>query len=309
MHLPKIVNNKWHMPQAPQILLVALPLGNPADLTRRASDALEAADWIFCEDTRKLKSLMEAAKLQFKAGSRMTSIPGSEEWNFNWSQLEEAARTQDEFKVVLCSDAGTPSINDPGRALVIEAQKRAWPVLALPGPSAPVMAIQWSGGFGLPLLFYGFAPKGGGKSFDEFVSGLKSSRSFVFFDTRYNVQATLSALGEAGYGERRSFLAREMTKTHEELLSGTVNEVKVLVDKQLEKEGAIGELTLIIEGDGGVSAQAQALAQGDPEDLARKILSISQLAPKTASKILSELSGLSKQDSYKLMVDMKKEEK
>lgn len=294
------------MPHAPLIQIVALPLGNPRDLSRRAAEALEAADWIFCEDTRKIKALMEACKLKLKEASRLTSIPGAEEWNFNWSSLEEAARSEREFKVVLCSDAGTPSVNDPGRALVMEAHKRKWPVIAIPGPSAPVMAIQWSGGFGLPILFYGFAPKGAGKHFDDFVARLKSAVSFVFFDTRYNILSTLSLLEEASMGHKRAFLAREMTKAHEELWQGTVSEIKVLVEKHLNQEDAIGEITVVVEGECEVLSSSAPRSPQDAQDFARKILSITQLAPKAASKVLAELSGLSKAEAYKLMVDWKK---
>ncbi|MEO5667763.1 MAG: SAM-dependent methyltransferase, partial [Bdellovibrionota bacterium] len=202
------------------VTLLALPLGNPEDLSLRGKRALAEADRIFCEDTRKLHQLVQALGVSLKENGRVTSLPGDEEWNFNWRYLEEEAdRLKGPYSVVLVSDAGTPGLNDPGRALAEHAMKNGWDLKALPGPSAPILALQWTGGFGLPFVFWGFAPKARGKNFREFTATLRASKTLACFETRHQIVETLESMNEAGLGETRMHLCSEMTKTHEELWS------------------------------------------------------------------------------------------
>lgn len=291
------------MTQLPQIYLLALPIGNPSDLSLRAIQTLQEADWIFCEDSRKLRTLVEGVSVKLKNDVKLIRIPGDEEWNYPWSELEKVGN----INIVLCSDAGTPGINDPGRALILEANKRNWPLLAIPGPSAPTLAVQWSGGFGLPFMFYGFAPKSSGKSWDSFTRALQESRTFVFFDTRYNILNTLKMLVDSGHGNRKCFLTREMTKTHEEIWSASVLEIKNKVENKLKEENVIGELTLLIEGAYEKESTSQ-LGRESPLELAQKMMSLTQLPPKQASKLLSELTGLTKQEAYDWMLKNKKDD-
>ena len=286
------------------VSLLALPLGNPEDLSLRGQKAFADADRIFCEDTRKLRQLLQSLGISLKEQCRVTSLPGDEEWGFKWKSLEdESAKMKGAYNVVLVSDAGTPGLNDPGRALAEHALSQGWDLRALPGPSAPILALQWTGGFGLPFVFWGFAPKARGKNFREFQNAFKTAKTLACFETRHQVIDTLESLVDAGLSANRMHLCREMTKTHEELWSGTVVEILARVREKLEKDDAIGELTLLFEGE-GISGESQA-SHADPMTLARKILEMRTLPPKAASKVLAELSGLDKTEAYKLLVESK----
>ncbi len=280
----------------PAVKSVALPIGNSQDISLRSIKAIQGADIIYCEDTRKLKSLIQALELVLKNSVSLRSIPGTEEWNVDWSKLavEAAGKT-----IVIVSDAGTPIINDPGKALTQYAREHGWSFEALPGPCAPVLALQYTGGFGLPFAFFGFAPRNAGKdskTFQDFAKAIDQVRSFVFFDTRYQVVNTLKTLCELELGERKVFLARELTKTHEEIFEGTVIEVLEQVRAKLEADDAIGELTLVMEG--------QPLASSEQTSISvEELLEFRNAAPRKAAKILAQLKALSSQESYKLIVE------
>jgi 16S rRNA (cytidine1402-2'-O)-methyltransferase len=286
------------------VAVLALPLGNPEDISLRGKKTFEEADRLFCEDSRKLHALLQALGIRLKEGCRVTSLPGNEEWNFNWKYIEDdALQFQEPYCVVLVSDAGTPGLNDPGRALAEHALKQGWNLKALPGPSAPVLALQWTGGFGLPFLFVGFVPKARGKSWREFLSALRVSGTLACFETRHQIVDTLEALMASGHAETRLHLCREMTKTHEELWSGSVCDVLEVVKSKLERDDAIGEITLLFEGQGALASEANTSVS--PEELAQKILGMQQLPPKAASKVLAELTGLDKGEAYRLMAQSK----
>jgi 16S rRNA (cytidine1402-2'-O)-methyltransferase len=288
----------------PVVTLLALPLGNPEDLSLRGARALREADRLFCEDTRKLHQLLQALGLELKPSCRVSSLPGDEEWNFNWKYLQDDAEKLGAiYQVVLVSDAGTPGLNDPGRALAEHAQREGWELRALPGPSAPVLALQWTGGFGMPFVFWGFSPKSRGKTFRDFQAALKSSGTLACFETRHQVLETLEALVEVGLGETRMHLCREMTKTHEELWTGSVSEILERTREKLARDDAIGELTLLFEGEGRAAGGADGVQ--DPVAFARKILELRSLPPKAASKVLAELSGIDKAEAYRMLIDSK----
>jgi 16S rRNA (cytidine1402-2'-O)-methyltransferase len=290
----------------PDIYVLALPLGNPEDMTLRGQRVLLEADWIFCEDKRKLQVLLSALNIKTKESCRWKSIPSDQEWKYDWSHLEKESGQETPLKVVLVSDAGSPVVNDPGKALVEEALKRNWNLRALPGASAPILAVQWSGGFGLPICFAGFAPRESGKSFDNFAQQAQRAGTFVFFDTRYNVVSTLKNFEKAGWAQSPIFLAREMTKKYEELWSGSVEEIRVRVEAKLKEDNALGELTLVLQGQYQTHSLGQRL-EANSLELAKKIIEIAYLPPKEAAKSLSAIVGLSTQETYKLMVEMKLE--
>lgn len=294
------------MPSAAQlnITLLAMPLGNPEDLSLRGQRCLESSDRVFCEDTRKLNQVLAALGISLKGNCRVSSLPGDEEWNFDWKLLESDAQMSQAstYQVVLVSDAGTPGLNDPGRALAEHALKHGWNLQALPGPSAPMLALQWTGGFGLPFVFWGFSPKSKGKAFRDFQMALRGAKTLACFETRHQILTTLETLIEAGLGGVRMHLCREMTKTHEELWSGSVEEIFEKVQEKLKADNAIGELTLLFEGEG---KSVESLRSEDPLAFAKRILEMRTLPPKAASKLLSELSGLDKSEAYRLLVESK----
>jgi len=281
---------------SPIIKSVALPLGNPLDLSLRAKQVILDADYVYCEDTRKFRSLLQALDMSLKPGVKIRTIPGSEEWSEDWSKLESDAEGK---LVITVSDAGTPIINDPGLALTKYAREQGWSFEALPGPCAPVLTIQATGGFGLPFSFYGFAPKDGAdsKAFKGFVSAVDQVNTFVFFDTRYQIVNTLEKLAASNLADRSIHLTRELTKTYEEIFSGSVSEVLERVKAKLQKDDALGELTIVLEG-----RPSDSLSQSTTLTI-EELLEFRNAAPRKAAKILSQAKGLSSQESYKLIVE------
>jgi 16S rRNA (cytidine1402-2'-O)-methyltransferase len=249
---------------------------------------LRDADLIFCEDTRKFHDLAQRAGFPVKA--KLISLPGDREFETDWERFAADSPTT---KWALVSDAGTPIVNDPGAALLRFCRERGVAVEAVPGPSAPVAAWQWSGGFGVPFVFAGFAPKAnpGTRELLDFFSPVASCRTFVFFDTRHQLATTLEHLEENGWAEARCFVAREMTKPHEELIAGTVAEISRALRGRLEKDKGVGELTCLIEGRGEARAPGAAIGL---EDLAR----IRQMPAKAASKLAAQMTGRPARECY-----------
>lgn len=281
----------------PTVISLALPLGNPKDISLRAVEALQAADFIYCEDKRKVKFLCSALDISLKADVNLRVVPGNSEWDEDWNRLEEEAAGKN---VLMMSDAGTPVLNDPGAAIARHARSQGWPFVALPGPSAPTLALQQTGGFGLPLLFYGFAPRGTGperKDFKVFLQSMKSAGTFICFDTRHQILKTLQTLCEAGEENRELSVLKDMTKEFEGEFSGTVLSVRDQIDQHLQNEGGIGELTLVFKGSSGDDSSSSEGRHGSLEEW----LSFRKSAPRQAAKILSEKFGLKSQESYKLV--------
>lgn len=281
----------------PTVISLAMPLGNPKDISFRAVEALTDADFIYCEDKRKLKFLCSALAIQLKSDVKLRVVPGSREWDENWSRLGQEAAGKN---VLMLSDAGTPIINDPGAAIVQYAREQGWPLVSLPGPSAPILAVQKTGGYGLPLLFFGFAPKASHadkKNFQDFLSAIHSAGTFVFFDTKYQIGKTLEALAQAGEAERPLVVLKDMTKQFEGEFVGSVGEVSVQIAQHLEKEDGIGELTVVLKG-----GQEQSTDQAQEQSTqAAEWIAFRNAAPRKAAKILAQKFGLKSQESYKLI--------
>jgi 16S rRNA (cytidine1402-2'-O)-methyltransferase len=290
------------------VTLVALPLGHPEDLSLRGARALREADRIFCEDTRKTRELFTRAGIEPRG--RLTAIPGDREREFDWARLQdEDLRQNPDARWALVSDAGTPVVNDPGRGLLAYCRESEIEVRALPGPCAPVLAWQWSGGFGLPFVFAGFAPKAKGtgtKDLRDFFAPLRDSATFVFFDTRHQYETTLEHLIADGGGDRLCHAAREMTKPHEELVSGTVTEVlAALRDRQARQSGALGELTFVLAGAHAARVPGVQAAVTLPESVVtlEDLVQLRRAHVKEASKIAARLTGRASKDCYSAFVD------
>lgn len=278
-HLPSLVS------------LVALPLGNPRDLSPRAADTLRQAELLFCEDTRKFHELAQRSGLG-EIRARLVSLPGDREFETDWFRHCEGIEGPQKWALV--SDAGTPLVNDPGAALLKFCHEQSVRTEAVPGPCAFVAAWQWSGGFGVPFAFGGFAPKAKSastKDLADFFSPARVVRTFAFFDTRHQVETTFQHLEENGWGEAQVYIAREMTKEHEELLTGSVAEMSRFLKRRLASDQGFGEITCLLEGRGTVDAGGTGIGL---EDLAK----IRRSSAKDASKIAAKLTGRPARDCY-----------
>ncbi len=273
---------------------MAVPIGNIEDLSSRARDTIKRATRIFCEDTRKVRDLLERA--QITSDAKKTPLPGDREESTDWEQYfreDLEANSQSRPVWVLVSDAGSPVWNDPGAKLMQTARDLKWSHQAIPGPSAPVLLVQWHGGFGLPFVFAGFVPKGGGKDLEQFFSMVNVSGTFCFFETKHHIRETFEWLKNNGFSEKQMVIGREMTKAHEELLTGTVNELAVALESQIES-GRVGELSCLLQGE---QSQFSATEVGLVD-----LVTIRNGHSKEAARVAAKLTNLSTRDCYNALL-------
>ncbi|WP_446008789.1 16S rRNA (cytidine(1402)-2'-O)-methyltransferase [Candidatus Electrothrix sp.] len=229
MHTPKNTDNTG------SLYIVATPIGNLTDISQRMQDVLATVDLIACEDTRHTGRLL--AHLGIKAD--LTSCHKENEQQKTVYLLKKLSEGLD---IALVSDAGTPGISDPGAVLVRGAREQGLSVIPVPGPSALATALSASGHQGAGFYFGGFpAAKTG-----ERVKQLKALKGLncplIFYEAPHRVQATLQDCLEV-FGDRQAQLFRELTKLHEEHLSGPLS---ILIE---HTQGKVrGELVLIISG-------------------------------------------------------------
>jgi 16S rRNA (cytidine1402-2'-O)-methyltransferase len=219
-------------------VLAATPLGNPADASMRLREVLAKADVIAAEDTRRLRRL--TAALEIEPRGRVLSYYDANERERAGELVDEAQRGS---RVAVVTDAGMPSISDPGYRVVAEAIERGVPVTAIPGPSAVLMALAISG---LPVdrfCFEGFLPRKQGERSTRIAELVDEPRTMVFFEAPHRVEAALTALAEVLGVGRRAAVCREMTKTYEEVRRGTLAELR-----DWAGDGVLGECTIVVAG-------------------------------------------------------------
>lgn len=243
-----------------RIMLAATPLGNPADASLRLRELLATADVIAAEDTRRLRRL--ALALGTTLAGRLVSYYDANERDRSRDLVDEAERGA---LVAIVTDAGMPSISDPGYRVVAEAIERGVPVSIAPGPSAVLAALAVSG---LPVdrfCFEGFLPRKQGERAARIAELVHEPRTMVFFEAPHRVDAALGALADVLGSERRAAVCRELTKTYEEVRRGTLGELLAWA-----KDGVLGECTIVVAG---ASASDRRAAQGlrEPADWATAV--------------------------------------
>ncbi len=201
----------------PGLYIVATPIGNLGDLTARAADVLARADWVACEDSRV------TAKLTRHIGVRARFVryhdhSGEAERDSILARLSDGA-------VALVSDAGTPLIADPGFKLVRAARAAGHRVVTVPGPSALVAALTLAGLPTARVLFDGFLPAKAGARTKALDAVAAIPATLVFYETGPRLAASLAAMAQALGTTREAAVAREMTKRHEECVTGSLGEL------------------------------------------------------------------------------------
>lgn len=274
-------------PLSPGLYIVATPIGNLGDLTRRAADALARCDLIACEDTRVTAKLLR--HLEVSRPLRRYDDHSSAE---DRARLIEVMRDQ---AVVLVSDAGTPLVSDPGYRLVREAREAGVTVTSLPGPSAPVMALTLSGLPSDRFLFAGFLPNKD-KARREVLEELASVRAtLVFFETAPRLTRSLEAIGDVLPG-REAAVARELTKLYEECRSGSP---AALVD-HYETHPPKGEIVLLVGPPGEVAP-----SEADADVLLREALK-TEKASQAAAQV-AKATGLDRKTLYARAMELRGE--
>jgi len=268
-----------------QLILAATPLGNILDASPRLKETLEQADLIAAEDTRRAKRLFADLNLEIKAP--VISL-------FEENEIEKIPdiieKLKSGLKVVVISDAGTPAISDPGYRLVTKAIEENISITVIPGPSAVLSALVLSG---LPtdrFSFEGFIARKG-KERTEILNNLNTqSRTMVIFESPRRTLQTLQDIQEIVGDERKAAVVREISKTYEEVIRGSLKE---LVAWANSKE-VLGEITLVIAGvesTGKKEVDEQAIAEV-------KQLIAAGSSFKDAVQEVSTQRGLSRRELY-----------
>lgn len=238
------------------LVLAGTPIGEIADAPPRLATELAAADVIAAEDTRRLRRLTQALEVQ-PSGRIVSYFEGNEA--ARTPELAEALAGG--ARVLLVTDAGMPSVSDPGYRLVAAAVERGIKVTAVPGPSAVLTALAVSG---LPVdrfCFEGFLPRKGGERRTRLREVADERRTLVYFEAPHRLDDTLAAMAEIFGAERRAAVCRELTKTYEEVKRGPLAELV-----SWAAEGVRGEITIVIEG-----APESGPQDLGPEELVRRV--------------------------------------
>ena len=219
------------------LVLVATPIGNLGDMTQRAIEALQSADVICCEDTRHSGKLLAHFGV---TGKKLIVINEHTEYD---AREQIVSLVTSGSVVALITDAGTPGISDPGERLVVAVIEAGGNVTAAPGASALTMALVISGFPTSRFVFEGFLPRGGAERSDRLAMTTTESRTIVLYEAPHRLAKTLSDLTTACGAMRRVVLARELTKLHEQIWRGTLQDANMLVAVTEPR----GEYVIILE--------------------------------------------------------------
>jgi 16S rRNA (cytidine1402-2'-O)-methyltransferase len=221
------------------LVLAATPIGNPADASARLSEALATADLIAAEDTRRLHRL--ASSLGVARHARVIALYDAVEDERAGAILDAVAAGS---TVLVVTDAGTPVVSDPGFAIVRAAVRRNLPVTVLPGASAVTAALAVAGIPAERFCFEGFLPRRAAERRSRLAELASDTRALVLFESPRRLAASLADLAEAFGRERSAAVCRELTKTHEEVRRGSLDE---LAGWAATSE-VLGEITVVVAG-------------------------------------------------------------
>jgi 16S rRNA (cytidine1402-2'-O)-methyltransferase len=271
---------------APGLYLVATPIGNLEDITLRAIRVLKQADLIACEDTRQTQKLLNHY--------------GVETPTISYHEHNEASRAAELIeklahgaRIAVVSDAGTPSISDPGFRLVSLAIERGVRVVPVPGPAAFVAALIASG---IPIdsfSFRGFLPAKSGARRRELERIRNGTERTLFYEAPHRIRETLEDMVAVLGANRQIVIARELTKIHEEFLRGTAAEVLQIVKARGDIKG---EITLLI---GPASQDAPSTPAISVREHVAQLMRDEQLDEKSALKKVAKERGISKSEAYR----------
>ncbi|MFI1314797.1 16S rRNA (cytidine(1402)-2'-O)-methyltransferase [Streptomyces albidoflavus] len=278
------------------LVLAGTPIGDTADAPPRLAAELERADVIAAEDTRRLRRLTQA--LGVHTTGRVVSYFEGNESARTPELVEELAQGA---RVLLVTDAGMPSVSDPGYRLVAAAVERGLRITAVPGPSAVLTALALSG---LPVdrfCFEGFLPRKAGERLGRLREVADERRTLVYFEAPHRLAATLEAMAEVFGADRRAAVCRELTKTYEEVRRDGLGELAAWA-----VEGVRGEITIVVEG-----APEAGPADLDDAELVRRVRDREEAGErrKEAIAAVAAEAGLPKRQVFDAVVAAKNAER
>ncbi|MDP5227352.1 MULTISPECIES: 16S rRNA (cytidine(1402)-2'-O)-methyltransferase [Arthrobacter] len=271
-----------------RVVLAATPIGNLGDASPRLCELLESADVVAAEDTRRLHRLVQG--LGLTVSGRVISY---HEHNERERAEELLEMVRDGQTILVVSDAGMPAVSDPGFRLVSAAVEAGVLVTAVPGPSAVLTALALSG---LPtdrFTFEGFLPRKNGERLSTLRDLAAERRTMVFFEAPHRLEAMLGALAEVFGTGRGAAVCRELTKTYEEVIRGSLGE---LLDWAASGE-VRGEIAVVVGGAGAPEASR-------PEDQLDAVAALTEggMRLKEAVAVVAEAQGVSKRELYQAVL-------
>jgi 16S rRNA (cytidine1402-2'-O)-methyltransferase len=266
------------------LYVVATPIGNLQDLSARALDVLRSVPLIAAEDTRHSKKLL----VHYGIGTRQMALHEHNERHITASLLRHLAAGED---VALVSDAGTPLISDPGFYLVRAAREANVRVVPVPGASALIAALSVAGLPSDRFLFEGFLPSKQAARQQRLQALAAVTVTLVIYESSHRICASLRDMVDCLGGSREATVARELTKTFETILHGSLDELLQRVESDADQQK--GEFVVLIHG-----AQARDRSAVDAETLRMLEVLIAELPLKQAAGLAAKISGLSKNVLY-----------
>jgi 16S rRNA (cytidine1402-2'-O)-methyltransferase len=264
------------------IILGGTPIGNLGDASPRLREMLETVTIIACEDTRTTSKLLAALHIENRP--RLVALHEHNEGE----RVGEMLRLATDEDVLVLSDAGMPTVSDPGFVLVRAAVEAGIGVSVIPGPSAVITALAVSG---LPtdrFTFEGFLPRKSSDRRTTFAALEREPRTMVFFESPHRIGESLADARDVFGGQRQAAVCRELTKMFEEVKRGTLDELA-----EWARDEVRGEIVVVV---GGAVARASVSFEDALAEVAR--LTATGLGLKDASAQVAELTGLSKRDLY-----------
>ena len=272
--------------QKSKIYVVPTPIGNLADMTLRSLDVLRNVDVIYCEDTRNTSKLLNYYDIK----TPLVSYHKHNEQSRSEEIIDKILLENINCAVV--SDAGMPSISDPGQILLEKAIDRGVDIEVLPGASAAITALVRSGFDSLQFAFLGFVPRKNAEK-NKFYDQIKNATmTTIIYESVHRVESTVEELSEF-LGDRKISVLRELTKIHESVMKGTCAEVI----EMLKNETVKGEFVIVID---------KLIEDNEDIDVKEKLteLIIDGISKKQAVKIVSDVYGLKKNDVYKESLEL-----
>ena len=268
------------------LYFISTPIGNLNDISLRAIDDIRSSDYLYAEDTRNIKKLLNFINLKVKSKS-------FHEHNEHKVSLEIIQNLKNGNIVSIVSDAGTPVVSDPGYKLIQICLKENIKYTLIPGPSSVLSSIVMSGLSPDKFSFYGFIPRKAGDQ-NRFLETLSNDvKTSIVFESPKRIKKTLNNLQKFVGKNRKISLCKEMTKIHEDVFRGKISEI--IKDIENDQINLKGELVLVIEGannkvDLNINMQI-------------KKEFLSKLSASDSAKLISMLTGKNKRDIYKKLIE------
>ena len=271
------------------LYIVSTPIGNLGDITLRALEVLRSSDYILCEDTRVTKKLLS----KYKIKSNLIS-------NHKFNEKKNLKKIIDILKlnkiVSLVSDAGTPTISDPGNVLIKECVKKKINLIPIPGPSAPIAALSISG-FSDKYYFYGFFPENNSEIKENFEILSKINCSIVFFISAKKFFKSINIIKKY-FSDRKILISKEITKFYEEFFRHEVNDLDS-INISLK-----GEITLVISSKILFNKTSNNLNESDKKKIKKLI---KKLSIKEIVDLIKDGKNISKKLIYNYCLELKNE--